>query len=184
MSFNELIENVKAWSVARELDTASPIKQTQKLNEEWGELNAGKAKADQDKLKDSVGDVLVVLTIMAQQMQFDKIERLINPELTGFGHYTKNDVSTDLLLLYGTKEIGLIASKWIEMFYNPGVINTRTQIQFHIRNLTGILHKLAINEGTDIETCFELAWNEIKSRQGEMVNGVFVKQEDLEDVGR
>ena len=30
--------------------------------------------------------------------------------------------------------------------------------------------------------CLELAWNEIKDRQGKMVDGVFVKSSDLEEV--
>lgn len=107
MSFNitELIENVKGWSVAKELADADPIKQMQKLNEEWGELNAGKAKGDTAKLYDSIGDVFVVLIILSQQMKFEKIERLIDPTVNGFGYYPKNEVTTDLLLLYGMKEI-------------------------------------------------------------------------------
>lgn len=36
MNFNELIENVKGWSTAKELDKANPLKQMQKLSEEWG----------------------------------------------------------------------------------------------------------------------------------------------------
>lgn len=181
MTFNELIENVKDWSIAKELDKANPLKQMQKLNEEWGELNAGKAKADQDKLNDSIGDVLVVLTILSQQMKFEKVERLINPTLTGFGHYIKDEVSTELLLLYGSKEIGLIANRLIDLTYNPSIINSMVQIKLHIRNLTGVLHKVAINEDTTIDTCFEIAWNEIKDRQGKMVDGVFVKKEDLQN---
>lgn len=75
----------------------------------------------------------------------------------------------------------MIANKMIDLIHNPGIINTRTAIQFHIRNLTGVLYKVAINEGTDIKTCLEIAWNEIKGRQGKMVDGVFIKQEDLEN---
>lgn len=182
MSFKQLIENVKRWSSDKELDKSSPLKQMQKLNEEWGELSAGKAKTDQDKLNDSIGDVLVVLTILSQQMQFEKIERLIDPSITGVGGYIKDEVSTDLLLLYGTKEVGMIANRLIDMTYNPGIINTRAQVQFHIRNLAGVLHKVAINENTTVDSCFEIAWNEIKDRQGKMVDGVFVKAADLEEV--
>lgn len=99
MSFSELIENIKNWSAAKGLDAADPQKQMQKLNEEWGELNAGKAKADQAKLNDSIGDVVVVLTILAQQMKFEKIERLVDPTQNGAGYYIQNEVATDLLLL-------------------------------------------------------------------------------------
>ncbi|HEN7824083.1 phosphoribosyl-ATP diphosphatase [Streptococcus agalactiae] len=184
MSFNitELIENVKGWSVAKELADADSIKQMQKLNEEWGELNAGKATGDTAKLYDSIGDVFVVLIILSQQMKFEKIERLIDPTVNGFGYYPKNEVTTDLLLLYGVKEIGMIANRMIDLIHNPGIINTRTAIQFHIRNLTSILYKVAINEDTDIKYCLQLAWDEIKNRQGKMIDGVFVKDEDIKEV--
>lgn len=181
MTFNELIENVKDWSTAKGIDKASPLAQMLKLNEEWGELNAGKAKADKPKLEDSIGDVLVVLIILSQQMQFENIEQLVDPMQSGYGKYTPKDVSTDMLLLYGAKEIGLIASSLIDLVHNPGIINTRTQIQFHIRNLSGVLYKVAINEDTDMVTCLGIAWNEIKDRQGKMVDGVFVKDSDLEE---
>lgn len=179
MDFNQLIENVKDWSAAKGLDNADPLKQMQKLNEEWGELNEGKAKGNTAQITDSIGDVLVVLTILAQQMKFEKIERLVNPNINGFAHYEKNEVSTDVVLLYGTQEIGFIAHRMIDLIHNPGIINSRAQIQFHIRNLTGVLLKVAINEGTTIDECLETAWNEIKDRTGKTVDGVFVKSEDI-----
>ena len=181
MSLTNLIENVQGWSAAKGLDKAEPIKQMQKLNEEWGELNAGKAKSDKQKLVDSIGDVMVVFTILSQQMKFESIEQLVDLTQHSKALYKPNDVETDYLLLYGGKEIGLIAHRMIDLIFNTGLINTSTQIQFHIRNLTGILAKIAINEGTDLETCLQVAWDEIKGRTGKMVDGVFVKQEDLED---
>lgn len=38
---------------------------------------------------------------------------------------------------------------------------------------------LAQQEGTNVEECLEVAYNEIKGRTGKMVAGVFVKEEDL-----
>jgi hypothetical protein len=31
----------------------------------------------------------------------------------------------------------------------------------------------------NIEDCIDVAWNEIKDRKGKMVDGIFVKEEDL-----
>ena len=36
MKFNELVENVKGWSTAKELDKASPLSQMLKLNDQCG----------------------------------------------------------------------------------------------------------------------------------------------------
>ena len=41
---------------------------------------------------------------------------------------------------------------------------------------------LAQQHGTNIENCAWAAYNVIKNRQGKMVDGVFVKQEDIETI--
>lgn len=38
-----------------------------------------------------------------------------------------------------------------------------------------------MQKGTNVQECLELAYNEIKGRTGKMVDGVFVKSEDLEE---
>ncbi|MGG5359368.1 MazG-like family protein [Enterococcus sp. DIV0240a] len=38
---------------------------------------------------------------------------------------------------------------------------------------------LSMQHGMDVEECLQTAWDEIKGRTGKMVNGVFVKSEDL-----
>ena len=79
MKFNELIENVKGWSTAKDLDKASPLSQMLKLNEEWGELNGATVRKDKEKIADSVGDMMVVLTTFLKsiclsiQMRMDSI---------------------------------------------------------------------------------------------------------------
>lgn len=40
---------------------------------------------------------------------------------------------------------------------------------------------LSMQKGTNVQECLEMAYNEIKGRTGEMVDGVFVKSSDLED---
>lgn len=39
---------------------------------------------------------------------------------------------------------------------------------------------LAMQNGMDLESCLEVAYNEIKGRKGKTINGVFVKESDLE----
>ena len=40
---------------------------------------------------------------------------------------------------------------------------------------------LSMQKGTNVQECLEMAYNEIKGRTGQMVDGVFVKSSDLED---
>ncbi|QVY62966.1 MazG-like family protein [Cytobacillus gottheilii] len=62
---------IKQWAVDRNLHTANPDKQMLKLFEELGELAEGMAKARPDQIKDSIGDVYVVLTILSLQLGID-----------------------------------------------------------------------------------------------------------------
>ncbi|WP_067725329.1 MazG-like family protein [Oceanobacillus damuensis] len=104
MNLNELTTNIERWAIDRGLDTADSSKQLNKLGEEFGELCSGINKRDSTKTIDAIGDMYVVLTILAMQ------------------------------------------------------------------------------QDTDIKECIEYAYNEIKDRKGEMVNGLFVKESDLKEV--
>src|SRR5690625_2523197 len=42
-----------------------------------------------------------------------------------------------------------------------------------------VLTILSMQLGMSVSDCVEIAYNEIKDRKGEMVNGVFVKEDDL-----
>lgn len=42
-----------------------------------------------------------------------------------------------------------------------------------------VLTILSMQLGLDIESCIETAYNEIKDRKGKVIDGVFVKEEDL-----
>lgn len=180
MKFNELVENVKAWSVAKGLDKAEPIKQMQKLSEEWGELNQAKAKSNPEQLKDSIGDVLVVLIILSQQLNFEDINKLVNANF----YEDKNELSvasTDKMLLIGTIDIGHIANALATEATRDKALFQRMIIECSIVHLAYTLGAIAARENTSTIECFELAWNEIKGRTGQMVNGVFVKSEDIKE---
>lgn len=66
-----ITELIREWSIERNLHTADPYKQALKLGEEFGELFEGLAKGKEDLTKDALGDMYVVMTIMAQQLGFD-----------------------------------------------------------------------------------------------------------------
>lgn len=100
---NNLIENIEDWSVERNLNSQSPSKQLLKLVEEVGELSAAFNKRQLNAEIDSVGDILVVLTIYCQQ------------------------------------------------------------------------------RGLSIQNCLEAAYEQISDRKGKLVNGVFVKEVDLNE---
>ena len=65
----ETIEKIQEWANARNIVTGSTTHaQMLKLIEEVGELAGGIAKNKHDVIGDSVGDVVVVLTILCAQL--------------------------------------------------------------------------------------------------------------------
>lgn len=42
-----------------------------------------------------------------------------------------------------------------------------------------VLIGICVQLDLDIETCLDYAYNEIKDRRGKLINGIFVKEEDL-----
>lgn len=61
-------ELIRRWSENINLHTADPIKQFVKLAEEMGELAEGLAKGKEYMVTDAIGDMYVVMTILAQQL--------------------------------------------------------------------------------------------------------------------
>ncbi len=100
---NELVKLIEKWAREKNLDIAEPEKQMLKVVEEVGEVAAALARNNKNDLRDSIGDVVVTLVILAMQ----------------------NDM--------------------------------------------------------DLYECLNQAYNEIKDRKGKNVNGVFVKESDLND---
>lgn len=68
---NELTEFIEQWAKDKGLDTANPDKQALKLGEEFGELCEGLAKDNIELTLDAIGDMYVVLTILAMQLDWD-----------------------------------------------------------------------------------------------------------------
>jgi len=98
-----LTSKIETWAIVRKLHEADPSKQIIKLGEEYGELCKEFNKTKSEEVKDAIGDMYVVLTILALQL------------------------------------------------------------------------------GLNVEDCIEADYEEIKERKGKMINGVFVKEADLND---
>jgi len=63
----DYIKSSEAWAIRRGLDKTSSDKQLIKLQEEIGELAEAHNKGYRDKQIDSIGDIVVVLTVYALQ---------------------------------------------------------------------------------------------------------------------
>lgn len=157
----DLTEKIEQWAIDRKLHSADPIKQYDKLIEEFGELMKGINKQDMDMIKDSIGDIYVVMTIMCMQTGNSIIGLLKN-----------GDVDT-LRPKHSTYSyVHIIAALAREL-------NKGSYILSEIYELKKQLAKTCGEYYLDFIDCVELAYNEIKDRKGEMRDGKFVKEADL-----
>lgn len=95
---------IEQWAIDRNLHTADSSKQALKLGEEYGELCEGLSKGKPELIKDALGDMFVVMVILAMQ------------------------------------------------------------------------------ENLDLTECIETAYEEIKDRKGKLINGVYIKEVDLNEI--
>ena len=63
----DLTQKIEKWAEDRNLHQRDPIKQYDKLIEEFGESMKGINKQDMPMIKDSIGDMYVVMVIMGVQ---------------------------------------------------------------------------------------------------------------------
>lgn len=79
MTFESLQDAIIQWAENRNMikpDRLTGLAQLAKVTEELGELSAGINKNDEDKTKDSLGDIMVTLIILAQDLNFDLLDCL------------------------------------------------------------------------------------------------------------
>lgn len=160
MKLHKLITNVQQWSIDRGLDKADSKKQMLKLYEEFGELASGLAKGNKEVVKDSIGDVVVVLIILAQQQG---VKLISDFELS------HENISKENVVLEASEYIGAVSN----------FVKRNLKCEGHIVYLITYLQRIAKDEGLKFEDCLSLAWNEIKDRKGKLIDGVWVKEEDL-----
>ncbi|CYV39415.1 MazG-like family protein [Streptococcus suis] len=158
----DLKDKVIEWFVERNLHEANPVKQFEKLLEESGELFEGVAKKKSDLIFDALGDIQVVLIGLEQQIK-NGADIKASPE------------ELELLLL--VSNLGNLAEKLFSHIHNNDsmvpVVHSELSLLF------GNVHALAIHNGSSADSCLSLAYDVIKDRKGKLVDGVFVKNEDL-----
>ena len=79
------------------------------------------------------------------------------------------DPTNQMLKLF--EELGEVASGMAR--------NNIDEVKDGIGDTLVVLIGLSMQLDLDITECLEIAYNEIKDRKGKLVNGVFVKEEDL-----
>lgn len=186
MRYLELLGNVEQWAKDRGLDTVEARTQYTKLTEEQGELGLAIDinNIDGDSgVKDSLGDYQVTLIIYCLIRGIDlkgKIEKqgdfwAVNDDLERFEE--EHDVELFKVkdeFIYLTYQSSQMIGKYNR---NKGVIEEHK----HAIRIMQHLYQIAKKYNTTLEGTLEMAYNEIKDRKGKMIDGVFVKEADLNE---
>lgn len=174
-------DNIRNWAHARNLiEGATPQAQFVKLVEEFKEFVDGHLDLNEEEILDGLGDTVVVLTIQAAQLGTD-IETCISrlDEHLDFANSLEGNLaktqSVDTLSIRVISAIGELAT---------GIAKKdATKVHDGIGAAYRILEAIAVRFDFTIEFAAERAYNVIKDRKGQMIDGVFVKEADLPNYG-
>lgn len=155
----KLINQIERWAEDRDLITGStPENQKLKLLEEVGELSEGINRKNIELIKDGIGDCFIVCVVLAKQSGQSLSSLSFNKEMFNgfkFNTYYLSEGLADVIAL-----------------------NTAPTKRRFLR-LIGVLNALCVYYRLTLEECVQYAYNQIKDRKGKMIDGVFVKEEDL-----
>ena len=143
-TLQELQVLILQWAKEKDLlKFENAPKQRLKLLEEVGEAARAILKNKTDDIKDGIGDIFVVLVILAEQLS----EEIL---------FDMNGVAKD-----DDKDF---------VFLFDNILNSK-RIYYSLAYLKDICKKLDL----DLTECANLAWDEIKDRKGQTIDGTFIK---------
>jgi NTP pyrophosphatase (non-canonical NTP hydrolase) len=165
---SKLSKDIRQWARDRQIIPNSNLKaQFLKLCEEQGELVLGIRKQNKELIKDSIGDIYVVATIMLglQNLNIEDLE------------HSKNDFYDDIrnranAIYWVQNSVGDIAKYILRSKENKMIEK--------VKDLLDDLNAVAIHFETNLDECITCSWNEIKDRRGFLrEDGIFVKEADI-----
>lgn len=184
MSYLELLEKVEQWAKDRGLDTVEARTQYTKLIEEQGELGLAMLEDNingDSGVKDSLGDYQVTLIIYCLIRGID-LKKQVEEEGNFWTEYDdlaqkhKEEGNFDVNKVFNYL---VFSSSRIISAYNR---NQPIQLEhLSVERTMECLHDIAKEYNTTLEETLEMAYNEIKDRKGKMIDGVFVKEADLNE---
>ena len=144
-TLQELQPLILEWAKEKDLlKLENAPKQRLKLLEEVGETAGAILKNNTDEIEDGIGDIFVVLVILAEQLSEEILFDMTR---------ASKDDHQDFVFLF------------------DDILNSN-RLYFSLANLNDICIKLNL----DLTECANLAWNEIKDRKGNTIDGVFIKK--------
>lgn len=175
MTIKELIKLIEQWAIDRGLDKNGTVEgQLIKTAEEVAELIIAISKNNVKDIKDAIGDVFVTLVVgnlLSGCWESDKMSDFT----LQLSHRKKDLTPGDKFRLFKVLSADLKElmferdSFWIKEGYSTGAVGQTICTLFWVSNY----YKLNLTD------CVESAYNEIAGRKGRVIDGTFVKEDDL-----
>ena len=168
-TIQELVPLIQEWAKEREIyKKITRFNQLIKTHEEVGELIKACYDNDKTAIQDAIGDVMVTLINYCYFIELDVIKHIKQAvELSVTGYYT---------ISYAMKAhnaLGRLISLYV---WNEGKEISEPS-GLRVFSILHYLNGIAHLEGTTLEECLNLAYNEVKNRTGKIINRKFIKNE-------
>ena len=153
---------IHQWAKERKIyEELTPFDELLKTHEEVGELIKGCYDNDKPAIQDAIGDVMITMINYCYFIELDAIKYIKQAvDLSVTGYYTISYV------INAHNALGRLISLYV---WNEGKEISEPS-GLRIFSILHYLNGIAHLEGTTLEECLNLAYNEIKNRKGKIIN--------------
>jgi len=170
-TFEQLEKDVIAWAESLGIfEKSDPVSQMLKTASEVGELCDAVNKGRIEEAKLELGDVLVTLILQCKMNSFALRNIIVEDYVYTGGHKDVKHLALELLRCSSALSSDI-------QFFN-------TLCESDLEDTMNSCLYLAIHINSSLDECLQLAYDKISKRSGNMVNGVFVREELLEQALR
>ena len=168
LTIQELVPLIHQWAKEREIYVQlTPFDELLKTHEEVGELIKACYDNDKPAIQDAIGDVMITMINYCYFIELDAIKHIKQAvDLSVTGYYTISYV------MNAHNALGRLISLYV---WNEGKEISKPS-GLRVFSILHYLNGIAHLEGTTLEECLNIAYNEIKNRKVKIINGKFIKE--------
>lgn len=168
LTIQELVPLIHQWAKEREIYVQlTPFDELLKTHEEVGELIKACYDNDKPAIQDAIGDVMITMINYCYFIELDAIKHIKQAvDLSVTGYYTISYV------INAHNALGRLISLYV---WNEGKEISKPS-GLRVFSILHYLNGIAHLEGTTLEECLNIAYNEIKNRKVKIINGKFIKE--------
>ncbi|WP_181008220.1 hypothetical protein [Streptococcus mutans] len=173
---NELNELVAKWAIKKHIHTTSPEKQILKIYEEFGEICGACLRKDNENFKMELGDLIVALNVLHLQLTHNQV--IFTPIDWRKSAYIFDNWSREEAIIELVGTIKAINERFLIIRNNK--IHLSSDFLKVFNSFLLQIFKFIDKDLVGAYACYKAAYDKIKSRETTLIDGVLIKNEDLE----